>query len=240
MNIIEKFRNKPRPRVRDVFWANHYIRHNQRRQEHLASLGLPLARRRVLEPGARIGDHTSFFVDRECEICVTDGRAENVNFLHQRYPEMRVETIDLEQPLTFRESFEVVYSYGLLYHLSDPASAISRMAALCSDLLLLETCVTPGDELAIHPVAESQPDPSQSVRGTGCRPTRPCIMQTLQQHFPHAYVTATQPWHPEFPLNWDVPPSDGLSRSVFVASHRPLNLPSLSATLPHHQRRHGE
>ena len=240
MKFLEKFHKKSRSQVQDTFWADHYIHHNQRRQEHLASLGLPLARRRVLELGAGIGDHTTFFLDRECEICVTDGRAENVEFLRKRYHWMRVEMIDLEQPLTFKEPFEVVYAYGLLYHLSDPASAIAKMASLCTDLLLLETCVSPGDGLAINPVSENQVDPSQSVTGTGCRPTRPWIMQTLREHFPHAYVTTTQPWHPEFPLNWDAPPTDGLTRSVFVASRRPLSMPTLSATLPQRQRRHGE
>ena len=160
MKFLEKFHKKSRSQVQDTFWADHYIHHNQRRQEHLASLGLPLARRRVLELGAGIGDHTTFFLDRECEICVTDGRAENVEFLRKRYHWMRVEMIDLEQPLTFREPFEVVYSYGLLYHLSDPASAIAKMASLCTDLLLLETCVSPGDGLAINPVSENQVDPS--------------------------------------------------------------------------------
>lgn len=240
MKFIEKFRRKVRPAVQDTFGAHHYIHHNQRRQEHLASLGLPLARRRVLELGAGIGDHTTFFLDRDCEICVSDGRAENVAFLRRRYHWMRVELIDLEQPLTFKNPFEVVYAYGLLYHLSDPASAICKMASLCTDLLLLETCVSPGDGLAVNIVTENHADPSQSVSGTGCRPTRPWIMQTLREHFPHVYVTTTQPWHAEFPLDWEAAPTDQLTRSVFVASRRPLNLPTLSATLLQHQRRHGE
>jgi len=240
MKFIDKFRKKPASQVQDTFWADHYIHHNQRRQEHLASLGLPLARRRVLELGAGIGDHTTFFLDRDCEVCVSDGRAENVAFLRQRYHWMRVELIDLEQPLTVKDSFEVVYCYGLLYHLSDPASAILKMSGLCTDLLLLETCVSPGNELAVNSVKENHADPSQSVSGTGCRPTRPWIMQTLREHFANVYVTATQPWHPEFPLNWDAPPTGMLTRSVFVASRRPLNLPTLSEVLVQNQRRHGE
>jgi SAM-dependent methyltransferase len=240
MKFFRRSSRKVPSLVQDTFWAHHYIRHNQRRLEHLASLGLPLARRRVLELGAGIGDHTTFFLDRDCEVCVSDGRPENVDFLRQRYHWMRVETIDLEQPLTFNESFEIVYCYGLLYHLSDPAGAISKMASLCSDLLLLETCVSPGDELAIKPAAENRMDPSQSLIGRGCRPTRPWIMQNLRECFPHAYVTVTQPWHPEFPLCWDLPLTNGLTRSVFLASRQPLSLPTLSATLLQRQHRHGE
>jgi hypothetical protein len=52
----------------DVFHSAHYQRHNQRRQEHLASLGLDISGATVLEVGAGIGDHTSFFLDRGCQI----------------------------------------------------------------------------------------------------------------------------------------------------------------------------
>ena len=46
------------------FHTDHYLRHNQRLLEHLATLGLPIAGRTVLEVGAGIGDLTSFFLDR--------------------------------------------------------------------------------------------------------------------------------------------------------------------------------
>src|SRR4051794_26482202 len=69
------------------FWSPQYIRHNQRRQEHLASLGLEIAGRDVLEVGAGIGDHTSFFLDRGCRVTITDGRPKNVRLLRERYPD---------------------------------------------------------------------------------------------------------------------------------------------------------
>jgi hypothetical protein len=80
------------------------------------SLGLPLARRRVLELGAGIGDHTTFFLDRDCEVCVSDGHAENVDFLRQRYHWMRVKIIELEQPLRFNDplkSFTAMVSFTI-------------------------------------------------------------------------------------------------------------------------------
>jgi hypothetical protein len=51
-------------RARNVFHSARYLRHNQQRQEHLAILGLDLSEQTVLEHGARIGDHTSLFLDR--------------------------------------------------------------------------------------------------------------------------------------------------------------------------------
>ena len=59
------------------FRGGHYQRHNARRLEHLASLRLDLAGKRVLEVGAGIGDHTTFFLDRDCTVVATEPRPEN-------------------------------------------------------------------------------------------------------------------------------------------------------------------
>lgn len=81
------------------FINDEYQRHNRRRQEHLASLALPLANKTVLEVGAGIGDHTSFFLDRQCRVTVTDARAENLDYVKARFPSVESRAIDLEREL---------------------------------------------------------------------------------------------------------------------------------------------
>jgi hypothetical protein len=228
-------------RVLAEFGSPHYARHNQRRLEHLASLGLPLADRTVLELGAGIGDHTSFFLDRNCAVTSTDGRPENVAVLRARLPGVTVRVLDLDDPDPgFGGTAEVVHCYGTLYHLSQPEAALRYVAARCSDLLLLETCVSPGDEERLNPVAEEAAHPTQAVSSRGCRPTRPWVLARLRECFPYAYHTRTQPWHEEFPLVWtDLPAEPGtLTRAVFVASQRPLVNPTLSEELVDVQTRH--
>jgi FkbM family methyltransferase len=221
------------------FRDSHYLRHNQRRQEHLASLGLPLEGRSVLELGAGIGDHTTFFIDRNCSVCVSEGRPELYELLRERYHWMRTELLDLEKPNPqFNDLFDVVYAYGVLYHLRDPAFALEEMSRWCGSLLLLETCVSTGDDLAVNLVSEAREDATQSVGGEGCRPTRPWIFNALRERFAHVYATVTQPWHPEFPLDWDSPAQSALMRAVFVASRSPLELPTLTSRLPVRQCRH--
>ena len=217
----------------------HYLRHNQRRQEHLASLGLPLSGRSVLEVGAGIGDHTSFFLDRGCSVVTTEGRSANLALLRQRYPEVESHLLDLDHPdPTFRVAADVVYCYGTLYHLERPAEALAYLAARTRSLLLLETCVTPGTAENLNLVEEDVHNPSQALRGRGCRPTRPWVKRRLEELFPYVYVTATQPWHEEFPLEWSFSASPRLVRSVFVASRTNLDSPLLLDTIPERQTRH--
>lgn len=217
------------------------MRHNQRRQEHLATLGLDLTRKKVLEVGAGIGDHTSFFVDRGCDVTITEPRQENAILLKDRYPAHRVGLLDLNQPPVLNELFEVVYCYGTLYHLQDPARALEFMASVCSGMLLMETCVSYLDQGGINPVKENQAIPSQAIAGQGCRPTRRWIFEALKNHFPHVYMPLTQPWHEEFPLDWTLPEppanTNKLNRAVFIASRAPLPFPALAESIPAFQVR---
>jgi hypothetical protein len=222
-----------------IFWSPHYLRHNQRRQEHLASLGLDLANQRVLEVGAGVGDHTSFFLDRGCTMIVTEPQEGNLRMLRSRYPALDVRSVDLNSPGD-PIAADVVYCYGTLYHLSEPAIAIEWMSAAKPRLLLLETCVSAQPGIALYPFNEQPGQPDNAVSGEGCRPTRGWIRDELLKQFAHVYCTATQPWHEEFPLDWSDP---GLSdrpliRSVFVASPSALALPQLKESLPTRQTRH--
>src|SRR5262245_4186926 len=65
------------------FHSDEYSRHTARRLEHLASLGIPVHSRTVLEVGAGIGDLTHYFLDRGCTVTATDVREENVRYLKQ-------------------------------------------------------------------------------------------------------------------------------------------------------------
>lgn len=226
-----------------AFRTHHYHRHNCRRQEHLASLGLDLINKSVLEVGAGIGDHTTFFLDRGCSVVSLESRPENCRLFvaaiqsHPHAARSRLiqgDVESLDQLIT--DYFELVYCYGLLYHLRNPEGALTSIANRCRDLLLLETCVSFGTGEALNPVLESRSDPTQSFEGTGCRPTRQWVFNRLKSLFTHVYVPRTQPAHEEFPLDWTASwPSNLLSRAVFVASRLPIASPLLLDHLPDRQ-----
>jgi hypothetical protein len=215
------------------------MRLTRRRQEHLATLGLPIAERSVLEVGAGIGDHTDFFVDRGCRLVVTEGRPENVAILRQRYPTVDARLLDLDYPDSDAPGAEIVYCYGTLYHLSRPAEALQYMSDRCTSTMLLETCVRPGDEERLEWADESRHALHQSMHGRGCRPTRSWVRSQLRRHFPHVYIPRTQPWHEEFPLDWNFEFKRGkLTRAIFIASREPIDNHLLSEELLTRQTRH--
>jgi len=223
----------------DIFWSTHYTRHNQRRQEHLASLGLALTDRTVLEVGAGIGDHTSFFLDRNCTVTVTESQEQNLAILRTRNPELHISRLDLNDPPREPITADIVYCYGTLYHLHEPAIAIRWMTSCATDMLLLETCVAAGEGETVHPFEESAGNPDNSTDGYGCRPTRSWIRRELAIGFAHVYIPLLQPSHEEFPLDWSRPElaDETLIRAVFVASHLPIVNPLLTEEIPMTQMR---
>jgi SAM-dependent methyltransferase len=227
------------PRPENCFHSVEYWRHNQRRQEHLASLRLDIAGSTVLEVGAGIGDHTNFFINRNCQVVTSEAREENLIILRQRYPGLRVLQLDLDNPpKTFSEVFDIIYCYGLLYHLNNPSRAIEFMANCCKKMLLLCTCVSFGNDNLVNLCLENKLDVTQSVAGMGCRPTRKWIYNQLKQYFNYVYLPITQPCHEEFPIDWSSPSShkSNFARAVFIASREKINNEFLTEEIPMRQK----
>ena len=191
---------------------------NRARLEHLASLDLDIQNRSVLEVGAGIGLHTPFFTERGCDVMITDGAPDNMAEIRRRHPQSRNRLLDLEsnRPLDDLGEFDIIYCYGLLYHMSNPDSVLKRLSEICRDKILLELICHPGTDNQVDFVA----DPgglNQSTIGRGCRPSRSWVLQTLSKYFGHGYITKTQPDHEDFPTDWDRP-TRANTRAIFVGS----------------------
>ncbi len=224
------------------FHSDRYLRHTARRLEHLATLGLDLSGKTVLEVGAGIGDLTTFFLDRGCRVHATEGRADNYDILRQRYagvPECTTAALDLDPPpaSTDGKTYDVVFCYGLLYHLSNPAAALDYLASCVGGMLLLETIVQPSGGESDNPWGEDADLAGSAVSGTGSRPNRAWVWKQLHARFPHVYLPRPQPCHVEFPIDWTVGSHAVATRSVFVASRTPIEGASLSTELLMRQTR---
>ena len=226
----------------NTFHSQHYLEHNSKRLMHLASLNLDLSNKTVLEVGSGIGDHTRFYLEHGCKITATEIRPENIQIIEERYHDhsdlLEILCLDLDNPTNLRKRFDVIHCYGILYHLQRPGKALEFLSKHCSGLLLLETCVSFGEEEEINTLPEPSHNYSQSFFGCGCRPTREWVWKRLGEVMPYVYATKTQPLHEEFPLDWtkDFNPAARLSRAVFVASRYSLDdNQELLSYLPLHQ-----
>lgn len=219
--------------LRDRFHHPHYLRHNARRLEHLASLQLPIRGRSVLEVGAGIGDLSSYFLDRDCRITITEPRKNSLEFLRNLYPNEDIRQLDLDVVAPDEvPAHEVVFCYGVLYHLADPENGLTVLSQATTRTLLLETCVTPGDKEQLIPIEEDANNPTEATAGRCWWPTRSWIHRRLCAQFPHVYQPMTQPAHPDFPLDWrDLKASTKLTRAIFIASRTPLQNPMLREEL---------
>ncbi len=251
INLYKRAAKKLGLHVRDAndprfyFHSFQYLRHNGRRLEHLASLRIPAQGVKVLEVGAGIGDHSGYYLDRGCQVTITEPRPANLDILRLRYPGADIRQVDLEnieqtQAQLKGHGFDVTHCYGLLYHIQNPDAVLDFLASVTHGMLFLETCVSFGDESQINVVSEVQKDPTQANSGLGCRPTRGWIFERLKLLFPYVYMPVTQPNHPEFPIDWSRPDlhKEPLSRAIFIASQVALSNDQLSSQLLIQQARH--
>jgi SAM-dependent methyltransferase len=202
--------------------------------EHLAKLNLDLKDLTVLEVGAGVGNLTSFFEKLNCEILSIDAREELVKEHLERYPNRKVEVADLELPETYKRftEFDIIFCYGTLYHLSNPEFVIEKFSKICKKIFLLETCVNPIDNGKINLIEEQKFFLHQSFHGIGCRPSRNWLLSRLKKYFPFVYITASQPEHPDYALEWPVLKPRENTRAVFIASRYQINNPLLLESLP--------
>lgn len=192
--------------------------------------------RRVLEVGAGIGKLTHFFQERDCAIVSTDARGSLVERFRYHHPKSYVYQADLMVPgehLVFGR-FEVVFCYGVLYHLPKPDRCLFELSEVCSDLFLLETAVYPEDNGEVNPVIEGGID--QSIYGQGCRPARNWIWDQLHHYFEYVYLPIKQPNYPAYATEWPAP-SGIMPRAVFIASRNSLRVDTLSMGLLNRQER---
>lgn len=227
-----------------------YLRSNGRRLEHLASLGLDLYGKTVLDVGAGIGDLTSFFLDRDCTVTALEPRTENVEVFRARYTEDPLwpqERLRIVQAGVFDmhehdiAPHQIVFCYGVFNEVEDPEGALASLSRGCAELLILESAVTSGpdrNEDLIRFAARTIDDPTASITGGGCLPTRLWVVNRLRKYFPHVYMTRTQPFFDRYRSDWREPSTGrGHDRALFIASRRPLENASLTTEIPQVQPR---
>lgn len=160
-----------------------------------------------------------------------DGRQQNIASLRSRYPDLEADIADVQrEPLSRFGAFDIVFSYGLLYHLENPFAALRNMESVCRELLLLETVVC-DQRLPVLLMIDETRAFSQALAGVGCRPSPSYVVLALNRAgFPHVYAPRVPPDHPDFRFRWKNKlkrRDEHLLRCIFVASRAELRSTSL-------------
>lgn len=176
---------------------------NHARMTHLASLGLPIDGKKVLDVGSGVGHLAQFFVSRGCRVVCIDGREQNIASLRLRYPGLVAHAANVEtESLAQFGTFDIVFCYGLLYHLENPLLALRNMASVCEGLLLLETMVC-DHTLPVLRLDEETAAFNQALGGLGCRPSPSYIALALNRvGFQFVYAPKLLPDRQDFRFEW--------------------------------------
>ena len=207
---------------------------NAARLRHLETMGFPITGKTVLDVGCGVGHLAAFLHDKGGRVVCIDARDQNIQTLRSKYPKLEARPLDVEtESLLELGKFQIVFCYGLLYHLENPIVALRHMSEVCEETLLLETIVTDHRQ-ALSRIVEESTSSNEALRGVGNRPTPSYVAFGLRSSgFKYVYTPNTPPDHPDFRFEW----KNNLEhrrgghnlRCIFIASKNELHNPRLTS-----------
>lgn len=190
--------NEPR-----IFDADHYKALNTSRgavvSALLSELIKPLDIRTAIDIGCGLGHFSDLLKTLDLEVMGVDGRQQNVEEARRRFPGIAFRHCDAQDAaLRALGQFDLVFCFGLLYHLENPLLTIRHLHAMTAKLLLVEAVIFPGEEPIMALVDEGMTE-DQGLNHFAFYPTEACLIKMLYRAgFPSVYGLASQPDHPEY------------------------------------------
>jgi SAM-dependent methyltransferase len=161
-------------------FASHYVEWRERRIDAIrAHYGDAFfAGRTLLELGCGYGDLGAAFAGLGAVVTCCDARAEHLDVLRERWPDVNAVQADLNREWPF-DRFDIILHLGLLYHL-EPTHMSLRLSCRSADHLVLESEVCDASSPDLVVVAPEQ-GYDQAVDGQGCRPSAARVERILSE-----------------------------------------------------------
>jgi hypothetical protein len=157
-------------------------------------------------------------------VLAIDGREQNVQEAQRRNPTIRAVHYNAEDAcLKTLGTFDLVFCFGLLYHLENPLLAIRNLEAITGKVFLAEGVIYPGETPTMGLVDEGHSD-DQGLNHLAFYPTDACLQKMLYcAGFGFVYRLALMPQHPDYQGRLDAP----RVRTILVASRAFIASPQL-------------
>ena len=185
-------------------------------QDHYQALNIarePVVRRLVSEFRSVLGSETPRAIDVGCgvgyytdvlnslgfQVLGVDARLENVEEARRRYPQLQFQIADAEDPkLSEIGRFDLVFCFGLFYHLENPFRLIRSLSSMTSRAIFLEGICYPSDEPALVLMDEVESN-DQGINAVAYYPSEVALVKMLERSdFSDCYLPTIAPEHPEY------------------------------------------
>ena len=183
---------------------------------------MPLAT--AVDVGCGVGYFSEVLHSLGLNVMGLDAREQNVMEARRRYPHLRFETMNAEDPRLHEfGQFDLVFCFGLLYHLENPFQAIRNLSAMAAHIALLEGVCYPSKESMMALIDEDDLN-DQGVKNIAFYPSEACLLKMLYSSgFSSCFLPRIMPSHPFYN-----PTADSLRyRTLLAASKHPVQLDSL-------------
>lgn len=190
----------------------------------LPALKESLGMKTALDLGCGVGYYAQILHKCGFDVLAVDGRAKNVEEANRRYPHLKFQVADAQDPtLASLGRFDMVFCFGLLYHLENPFRVVRSIAELASKFALIEGMVYPSPEPAMVLMDENNSE-DQGLNFMAFYPSESCLVKMLRRMgFSECYTPTRMPDHPEYRAG-----SNGFRRrTVLAATKVPVNSTSL-------------
>lgn len=212
-----------------VFDQSHYDALNAARGETVGRL-LPDLKQRLnlktaLDLGCGLGHYANILHQHGFDVLAVDGRLENVEEARRRFPHLKFQLADAQDSeLPRLGKFDLVFCFGLLYHLENPFRVVRSIGELTSKLALVEGIVYPSPEPAMVLMDENV-GVDQGLNYLAFYPSEPCLIKMLRRSgISHCYSPEVMPAHPEYHKG-----SNGFRRrTVLAAARKSIDSPLLT------------
>lgn len=185
-------------------------------------LNLDMNNKHVLEMSAgALGTLTKYLAGKNTHLTITDGREENIQFNLKRnnLKNIDYQIVDYDTENTIDKPYDIIFCFGLLYHLNNIENIIKNIGNNCKEFVLISTCVKRNNNVSSN-YNDDKYNYTQALNGVGISFSRETLKNELQKYFKYVCVPYYLPNDPNhYPLNWPVEKGKLFKRQIFLATN---------------------